>query len=73
MLTVGMRKEPSSASGLTDDIDGEPPRAQNTLVCTGTWHLTLIPKPRRTAAVRAPTISWLITLREMAQRSSGFP
>jgi hypothetical protein len=44
MLTVGMRKEPSSASGLTDDSDGELPRAQNTLVCTGTWPLDLDPQ-----------------------------
>jgi hypothetical protein len=29
MLTVGMRKEPSTASGLTDDIDGEPLRAEH--------------------------------------------
>jgi len=42
-----MRKELSSGSGLSDDIDGEPPRAQNTPVCTGTWPLILISKPRR--------------------------
>jgi hypothetical protein len=36
MPTVAMRQELSSASGLTGDIDGEPPRAQNIPVCTGT-------------------------------------
>jgi hypothetical protein len=36
MVTAAMRHEPSSASRQTGDIDGEPPRAQNTPVCTGT-------------------------------------
>jgi hypothetical protein len=35
MLTAAMRQELSSTSGPTGDIDGEPPRAQNTPVCTG--------------------------------------
>lgn len=43
-LTAGMRKELSSASGLTDDIYGEPPRAQNTPVCTDTGPLDLDPQ-----------------------------
>ena len=37
----------SSASGLTDDIDDEPPRAQNTPICTGTWPLDLDPQAAR--------------------------
>jgi hypothetical protein len=35
MLTAAMRQELSSTSGPAGDIDGEPPRAQNTPVCTG--------------------------------------
>jgi hypothetical protein len=42
-----MRQELSSASGLTGDIDSEPPRAQNTPVCTGTWPLDLDPQAAR--------------------------
>ena len=34
-------------SGPTDDIDGEPPRAQNTPVCTGTCPLDLDPQAAR--------------------------
>jgi hypothetical protein len=31
----------------TDDIDGEPPRAQNTPICTATWPLDLDPQAAR--------------------------
>ena len=47
LLTAAMRQE--LPSGPTDDIDGEPPRAQNTPICTGTWPLDLDPKPPVTA------------------------
>jgi hypothetical protein len=38
------------------DIDGEPPRAQNTPICTATWPLDLDPKPRVTAAMCANVV-----------------
>jgi hypothetical protein len=44
MLTAAMRQELSSASGLTGDIDSEPPHAQNTPVGTSTWPLDLDPQ-----------------------------
>jgi hypothetical protein len=47
MLTAAMRQELSSAYGPTGDIDREPPRAQNTPVCTGTWPLDLDPQAAR--------------------------
>jgi hypothetical protein len=45
LLTATMRQE--LPSGPTDDIDGEPPRAQNTPICTGTWRLDLDPQAAR--------------------------
>jgi hypothetical protein len=42
LLTAAMRQE--LPSGPTDDIDGEPPRVQNTPICTGTWPLNLDPQ-----------------------------
>ena len=61
MLTAAMRQEPSSASGPTGDIDGEPPRAQNTPVCTGTWPLDLDPQAARNGGSvrRGPTLKRL--------------
>jgi len=53
MLTAAMRQEQSSASGLTGDIDGEPPRAQNTPICTGTWLLDLDPQAARNGGSRS--------------------
>jgi hypothetical protein len=55
MLTAATRQEPSSASGLTGDIDTEPPRAQNTPVCTRTWPLDLDPQAARNGGSRAST------------------
>jgi hypothetical protein len=58
MLTAAMRQELSSASGPTGDIDGEPPREQNTPVCTGTWPLDHDPQAARKAdlARRIPAL-----------------
>jgi hypothetical protein len=54
MLTAAMRQELSSASGPIGDIDGEPPRAQNTPVCASTWPLDLDPQAARNGgSVRA--------------------
>src|SRR6516165_3128159 len=47
LLTAAMRQE--RPSGPTDDIDGEPSRAQNTPIGTGTWPLDLDPQAAPTA------------------------
>jgi hypothetical protein len=36
----------------TDDIDGQPPRAQNTPICTATWPLNLDPQAARNGSAR---------------------
>ena len=51
MFGRAMRQE--LPSGPADDIDGEPPRAQNTPSAPLLGHLILIPKPCVTAEVRA--------------------
>ena len=45
LLTAAMRQE--LPSGPTDDIDGQPPHAQNTPICTATWPLNLDPQAAR--------------------------
>jgi hypothetical protein len=42
MLTAAIRQGPPI--WRADDIDGEPPRVQNTPICTGTWPLDLDPQ-----------------------------
>jgi hypothetical protein len=51
MLTAAVRQERSSRP--TDDIDGEPPRAQNTPICTATWPPDLDPQAARNGGYRA--------------------
>jgi len=50
MLTAAMRQELPGEP--TDDIGAEQPRAKHPL-CTGTWSLVVIPKPRVMAALCA--------------------
>jgi hypothetical protein len=49
LLTAAIRQE--LPSGPTDDIDGEPPRAQNTPSAPVPGHLILIPKQHVTADI----------------------
>jgi hypothetical protein len=46
------RHAPGTAQRPTDNFDGEPPHAQNTLICTGTWLLDLDSKAARNGYVR---------------------
>jgi DNA-binding transcriptional ArsR family regulator len=60
MLTAVMCQELSS--GPIDDIDGEPLRAQNTAICTGTWPLDLDPQTARNGGSARVLSSLLITV-----------
>jgi hypothetical protein len=62
MLTATMRQE--LPSGPTDDIDGEPPRAEHPSAPVP-GHLILIPKRRVTAARRAFSLAFSITQRDV--------